>query len=195
MKFSYSIHVRCADPEGQKCPELWRKDGSWNARHGSAGYACRIPTSGGTRLVKRFGYASKAEAKAAAEIVGRMLDLGTDDATRTRIGDMIASAKRGAPLPALEDVRRRLGLGLDPGQPSDTMAEWLTTWLASRRKIRPSVERSYRQHIDNWLIPHLGHIQLERLNAGHIAGLFATIDRYNTRDRAPACRRQGTDCD
>jgi hypothetical protein len=42
------------------------------------------------------------------------------------------------------------------------------------------VERSYRQHIDNWLIPHLGHIQLERLNAGHIAGLFATIDRYNT---------------
>jgi integrase len=179
MRFSYSTHVRCACPQGQKCPELWRKDGSWNARHGSAGFACRIPTSGGTKLVKRFGYASKAEAKAAAEIVGRMLDLGTDDATRARIGDMIVSAKRGAPLPALEDVRRRLGLGLDPGQPSDTVAEWLNIWLASRRKIRPSVERSYRQHIDNWLTPHLGHLQLERLNAGHIAELFATIDRYN----------------
>jgi hypothetical protein len=26
----------------------------------------------------------------------------------------------------------------------------------SRRAIRPAVERSYRQHIDNWLVPHLG---------------------------------------
>jgi hypothetical protein len=90
---------------------------------------------------------------------------------------MIAATKRGQPLPAVEDVRRRLGL--DPGLPGDTVGEWLSTWLASRRKIRQSVERSYRQHIETWLIPHLGDIQLERLNAGHIAGLFATIDRFN----------------
>ena len=174
----YSIHVRC--PDGQSCPDLWRKDGSWNSRHGSAGFAIRIPTSGGTRLVKRFGYPSKAEAKDAAEHVRELIGLaGADGATRARIGDMIASAKRGQPLPAVDDVRRRLGLGLDPGLPGDTVGEWLATWLASRRKIRPSVERSYRQHIENWLIPQLGHIQLERLNAGHIAGLFTTIDRYN----------------
>jgi Phage integrase, N-terminal SAM-like domain len=92
---------------------------------------------------------------------------------------MIAAAKRGQPLPAAEDVRRRLGLGLDPGLPGDTVGEWLTTWLASRRKIRPSVARSYQQHIENWLVPHLGDIQLEKLNAGHIAGLFATIDAFN----------------
>jgi integrase len=180
VKYSYSIHVRCACPAGQKCPDLWRKDRSWNPRHGSTGYACRIPTSTGTRLVKRFGYTSKAEAEAAAVAVGKLLDLaGADNATRGRIGDMIAAAKRGAELPAAEDVRRRLGLGLDPGQPDVTVGEWLATWLAGRRKIRPSVARSYAQHIENWLRPHLGHLPLERLNADHISGLFATIDRFN----------------
>lgn len=179
MKYSYSIHVRCACPKGQRCVELWRKDGSWNSRHGSAGYACRVPTSTGTRLLKRFGYASKAEAKDAADHVGRLLDLGTDDATRTRIGDMIAAAKRGAGLPAVDDVRRRLGLELDPGQQGVMVADWLQTWLASRRRIRASMTRSYQQHIDNWLVPHLGQLPLERLNADHISGLFATIDRFN----------------
>jgi integrase len=174
----YSIHERC--PHGQQCPHLHRKDGSWNSRHGSAGFAARIPTSAGTKAVKRYGYPSKAEAKAAAEQAGKLLDLaGADEATRNKIGDMVMAVKRGGPLPALEDVRRRLGLGLDPGQPGVTVGEWLETWLASRRKIRPSVARSYQQHINNWLVPHLGHLPLERLNAGHVAGLFATIDRFN----------------
>ena len=75
-----------------------------------AGYAIRIPTSTGTRLVKKLGYTSKAEAEAAAVQVGRLLDLAQDDATRATIGDMIVAARRGA-LPAIEDVRRRLGLG------------------------------------------------------------------------------------
>jgi hypothetical protein len=179
VKYSYSIHVRCACPEGKRCVELWRKDGSWNSRHGSAGYACRIPTSTGTRLLKRFGYASKTEAKDAADHVGRLLGLGADDATRTRIGDMIAAVKRGADLLVVDDVRRRLGLGLDPGQQGVTVAGWLQTWLGSRRRIRASVTRSYQQHIDNWLVPHLGHLPLEQLNADHISSLFATIDRFN----------------
>ena len=69
----YSVHVRCActgkdgRPLGQACPQLWRRDGAWNSRHGSAGFACRIPASGGTRLLKRFGYTSKAEAESAAQ--------------------------------------------------------------------------------------------------------------------------------
>jgi integrase len=182
----YSTHVRCActgedgKALGQACPRLWRKDGSWNSRHGSSGFAVRIPTSEGMKLIKRFGYASGAATHTAARHVTELLDLaGADGTTRGRIGDMIAATKRGQPLPAVEDVRRRLGLGLDPGQPGDTVGEWLSTWLASRRKIRPSVARSYQQHIENWLAPHLGHLPLERLNAGHIAALFATIDNFN----------------
>ena len=95
----YSTHVLCAcrgpdgKPLGQKCPDLWRKDGSWNPRHGSAGWAARIPTSAGTKATKRYGYASKAGAAAAAAAVGELLDLAADGATRARIGDMIASAR------------------------------------------------------------------------------------------------------
>jgi integrase len=180
MRFTYSIHVRCACPEGQACAKLWRKDSSWNARHGSAGFACRIPTSGGTKLVKRFGYGSKAEATAAAEAVGMLLGLGTDEATRDSIGDMIMAAKRGIELPALEDVRRRLGLGLDPGQSGVTTGEWLNTWLAGKRRTRrPSAIRSYEMHIRVWLVPAIGHIPLERLNAAHVEEVFARIEKFN----------------
>jgi len=77
------------------------------------------------------------EAEAAAGYAGKLLDLaGGDVITRARIGDMIAAAKRGIPLPAAEDVARRLGLGLDPSAPGITVAEWLDTWLAGKRRTR-----------------------------------------------------------
>jgi integrase len=184
---NYSIHVRCAcrgpdgKPAGQSCPQLWRADGSWNPRHGSAGFACRVPTTAGTRLLRRFGYPSKAGTKSAAETVGKLISLGSDEATRQRIGDMIMAAKRGAPLPAMEDVRRCLGLGLDPSSPGLSTGEWLDSWLAGKRRTRrASAVVSYEMHCRVWLKPQLGHIPLERLNTGHIEGLFATIERFNT---------------
>ena len=118
MNWNYSVHVRCGctgtdgKPLGQSCLALWRegKDGTpitgkdgkavWaGSRHGTAGWAGRVPTSAGTKLVKRFGYPTKAAADEAGRHEGKLLGLATDDATRKRIGDMIASAKRGAPLP------------------------------------------------------------------------------------------------
>jgi hypothetical protein len=56
-----------------------------------------------------------------------LLCLATDDTGRARIGDLIQAARRSAPLPAVEDVRRWLGLGLDPGQPGTTVSGWLDT--------------------------------------------------------------------
>jgi hypothetical protein len=147
MKFSYSIHVLCSCRLGQKCPDLWRKDGSWKSRHGSAGWAARIPTTEGTKAVKRYGYESKKNAEQAAQHVGKLLDLAPDEVTRARIGDLITGTKRGAPLPAVEDVRRRLGLGLDPGQPGVTVGQWLDGWLASKaRTRRASTVRMYDSH-------------------------------------------------
>src|SRR5690349_18497864 len=109
----YSVYVKCA--HGSRCQDLYRADGkTWNPRHWSAGFATRIPSTGGTRQLHRFGYASKAEAKAAAEHVGKLLALASDEATRASIGDLIAAVKRGAGLPSAEDVRRRLMLGQDP---------------------------------------------------------------------------------
>jgi hypothetical protein len=119
----------------------------------------------------------KAAAREAGEAVGGLLALaGTDAVLRAQVGDMIRAAGKGA-LPDAATVARRIGLGLSPGQPGMTVAEWLRAWLASRRTIRPSTLRSYRQHVNTWLIPHLGHLQLERLTAAHISAMFAAIDR------------------
>jgi integrase len=89
---------------------------------------------------------------------------------------MIAAAKRGQPLPALDDVRRRLGLGLDPGQPGITAGEWLDTWLAGKQRTRRlSTVRSYEMHSRLYIRPVIGSLPLERLNPGHVEDVLAAV--------------------
>jgi hypothetical protein len=181
----YSVHCVCGcrgpdgKPLGQKCPQLWRKDGSWNSRHGSTGWASRIATSGGVKAVKRYGYPSKAAAETAAKAAGELLDLAADDATRARIGDLIAAAKRGAPLPDKVAVARRLGLGLDPGTPGATFAEAWAAWLAGKKRLRQSARERLEQIGQHWLTPVLADVPVERLNGAHVAEVFARIERIN----------------
>ncbi len=89
---------------------------------------------------------------------------------------MIMASKRGAQLPAVADVRRRLGLNQDPGAPGVTVAEHLDAWLAGKQRTkRASTVRGYEMHIRVHIKPALGHLPLERLNAGHIEDLLASI--------------------
>jgi integrase len=187
MTWKFSDHVRCycKGPDGNllglDCPQLWRKDGSWNTRHGAAGFAGRLPTSSGVKQFKRFGYSSRKLAQDAVRHVGKLLELARTEADRALIGDMVWSVKRGARLPTVEDVQRRLGLGQDPAQEGMTVAAWLDTWLAGKRRTkRESTCRGYEMHIRTWLKPQVGHLPSERLNAGHIEELFTTIRRFNT---------------
>jgi integrase-like protein len=93
---------------------------------------------------------------------------------------MVRAVRQGAPLPSVEEVQRRLGLGLDPAKEGLTTGEWLDTWLGGKlRTKRESTCRGYEMHIRTWLKPQLGHLSLERLNAGHIEELFATIRKVN----------------
>lgn len=181
MRFTYSTHVICSCGQGQKCPKLWRRDGSWNSRHGSAGYACRIPTSAGVKPLKRYGFTSKTAAEETARAVGDLLALaGDDDATRERIGDVIASAtRRGGQLPALDDVRRRLGLHQDPGAPGVTFSQAWTAWLAGKKRLRRSARERLDQIGEHWLLPVLADVALERLNGGHCAAVFERVERIN----------------
>jgi len=177
MRFTYSIHTRCPCPAGQKCPKLWRKDGSWNSRHGSAGYACRVPTSAGARAIKRYGFGSKAEAEAAAKAVGELLDLaGADGTARAKIGDLIIKIKRGGALPEKADVARRLGLNQDPASAGITFGEAWPAWLAGKKKLRLSAKVRLTEIGRNWLLPVLAEVPLERLNGGHVAMVFDRIE-------------------
>ena len=141
----------------------------------------------GDRPLQRFGYPSRKAAQDTAQHVGELLDLAVTQTDRERIGDMLKAAKNGAPLPTVEDMKRRLGLGLDPAQEGLAVAKWLDTWLtAKRRTKRESTCRGYEMHIRTWLKPQLGHLPPERLNAGHIEELFAAIRRVNAE---VACQR------
>jgi len=66
-----------------------RSCGAWTGT-GTAGTgrpgAARIPTSEGTRLVKRFGYGSKAETETAAPASAELLGLAADDLPEMRYG-------------------------------------------------------------------------------------------------------------
>jgi hypothetical protein len=88
----------------------------------------------------------------------------------------IHATARGGQLPAVEDVRRRLGLGLDPAQPGVTVAAWLDSWLAGKRRTkRASTVRGYESHIRVHINPVIGDLPLERLNVGHVEAVLAAV--------------------
>lgn len=68
-----------------------------------------------------------------------------------------------------------------------TLGEFLDTWLAdkvARGGLRPTTERSYRQHIRDHLKPHLGHLRLRDLRPSHVAAMLRTLGKGQP-DRAP----------
>jgi integrase len=80
----------------------------------------------------------------------------------------------------------RGGFDLDRSQ---TVADWLEEWLGGKRQLRATTRRSYRQHLDDYLIPLLGQYKLQQLRAAHINSMIdamlAGIDRPKT-DKRPA---------
>jgi hypothetical protein len=167
-----SVFKRC--PHGKTCPDLGKR------RHGSWFWAVRVPTTAGRQLVRRGGFELQRDADAALRAVAELLALDADLGLRERIGDMIVSATlRGGPLPDVAAVRRRLGAGLDPQAPEVTTGQWARSWLAGKGRLKPSVARSYRQHIEHYVVPLLGEVPLSRLRAEHIADMFERITEWN----------------
>ncbi|HSR82682.1 MAG TPA: site-specific integrase [Streptosporangiaceae bacterium] len=150
-----------------------------------------MPTSKGTRLIKKLGYASKARADAAGVQTGRLLGLASDEPTRQKIGDMIAGTKGGADLPAVDDVRRRLGLGQAPDTPGITVADFFGGWLEGKQRARrASTYRSYEMHWRVHISPVISHLPLERLNFGHVEEVLAKVPgSAGTRHRVLATLR------
>ena len=190
-KWSTPKRCNCKDADGKElgrtCPKLSGR------HHGTVGYTTRIPTTGGVRELRRFGFATKSEADKAAGQVWDLIKLGGADAgTQQGIGDLIFKATaRGGQLPSVEDVRRRLGLGLDPAQPGVTVAAWLDSWLAGKRRTkRASTVRGYESHIRVHINPVIGDLPLERLNVGHLEAVLAAVPgSAGTRHRVLATLR------
>jgi integrase len=68
-----------------------------------------------------------------------------------------------------------------------TVARWLRFWLSTRTSIRPSTLRSYAEHVDNHLIPHVGSVRLGELTGRQVAAMFTTLaTAQNKRGRLPS---------
>ena len=171
----------CTDPAtgkrfGARCPDLEKR------RHGTWCYEIRVDVTGRDgRNLKRGGFARESDASAALDKVRDLVKLaGDDERGRRKIGDMIfEKSARGGELPAVDDVRRRLGLRRENLSSSQTFEESWPAWLAGKKKLRPSAAKRLGELGDHWLIPVLGDIPYDRITGEHCAMIFERVELFN----------------
>lgn len=74
-----------------------------------------------------------------------------------------------------------------------TVGEFLESWFDGKVGLRSSTRRSYRQHLDDHLLPLLGHVRLRDLSPDDVEHAYATIragNRARTRPIGPATMRR-----
>jgi len=103
--------------------------------------------------------------------------LGTDPATGKR--KMATTTVRGSRKDAEKELRRLLR-SLDTGEHVDptriTVQEWLGTWLdAVRVEVSPKSHERYGEIVSHYLAPALGKLQLAKLAAVHITGVYNAL--------------------
>jgi integrase len=170
----------CTDPVtgkqlGAKCPDLGKR------RHGTWAFKVRVDTATGTRRLNRSSFARESDA---ADVLDQVQDLiklaGDDQRARQKIGDLIfEKSARGGELPALEDVRRRLGLRRENLGASDPFGTSWRAWLAGKKKLRPSSAKRLGEVGDHWLLPVLEDIPYDRITGEHCAMVFERIEMFN----------------
>ena len=90
----------------------------------------------------------------------------------------------------LERVSRRVQHGIPT---KETVGDFLESWLAGKVALRSSTRRSYRQHLDDHLLPLLGHLRLYELAPEDVERAYAAIrigNRARTRPIGPATLRR-----
>lgn len=179
MRGSVRRYCLCKDADGKlleaSCPKLR------STKHGEWRYRDRLLTSGGRRQLQRLGFPTMTAGEKFQKAVHQLVDLAAaDERVEARIGDLIFErTKRGGQLPEVEEIRRRLGAGLDVSAPSQTVLQFGESWLAGKRKLKPSARRLYDQHLGHYIFPILGDIPVARLRVEQIVGMFDTIEEWN----------------
>ncbi|MFI5984300.1 tyrosine recombinase XerC [Streptomyces sp. NPDC051555] len=181
MKGSTHRRCYCRDPKtgkplGKTCPKLSSR------RHGSYSVRQELPPreDGTRRSFNRAGYESLKAAQADLDHVRALLGIPAADdpesvASVAALLEQVADEK--APLPDVEETRRRLRAGTSL-LGSITVGEWLDRWLASK-KTRKTTTNGYASHIRVHLRPRIGHLRLDRLNVAHLVEMFDALADAN----------------
>lgn len=170
---------------GASCPDLRRSDGTWNPGHGTWFFHLELERRPGSKRanIRSGGHATREAAEKAMRAAADLLALAAkaDDPEQAVdcIAAMIRTAlKTGTALPDLDEARKRIvtGQSIDV---TTTVGQWLRQWLQSKKHVlRPTTHLLYRQHIEHYLIPLLGHHRLDRLRVHHAqAAMDQIIER------------------
>ncbi|MFC3454352.1 tyrosine-type recombinase/integrase [Amycolatopsis speibonae] len=197
QNFSGSTYKRCTckhpgtgKPLGSACPKLKRRNGAWSSDHGSWYYQAELParTDGTRRTRRRGGYESQTDAQAELDKMASLVETAEPygAAAIAAVGDVIDKhLKTNEPLPSSRTLGARLDAGSADAGEIPTVAEWLTTWYARRKKkLRGTTQLSYSSHLRLWLIPHLGHYRIDELTVVHISRMFDAMAERNDAIRA-----------
>ncbi|WP_030886605.1 tyrosine-type recombinase/integrase [Streptomyces sp. NRRL F-5053] len=172
----------CRNPEtgknyGKSCPKLKnRRHGTWSIRH-----ELTNRPDGTRREFRRSGFESSNDAKEEINKVRALLAIPDEDdpAGHEAISNMLEEcAKKKEPLPDYEETRRRLAAG-QALNPKMTVAEWLDTWLAGKKRLRKGGQSRYETDIRVHLKPHLGEVRLDKLSVPHLDRMFDAINEKN----------------
>ncbi|MFG2670527.1 site-specific integrase [Streptomyces sp. NPDC048445] len=182
MKGSTYRRCYCRDADGKvlgkACPQLSSR------RHGVYAVRQELPARGdGTRRsFSRSGYGTAKEAQEALDQVRALLALpdGDDADGQVAIGDLLetVSKDKKAPLPELDDVRRRYSTGQSLSSKT-TVGDWLDEWMSGKRG-RPTAISRDEINVRKHLKPRIGHHRLDRLRVAHLSEMFQAIADANT---------------
>ena len=94
---------------------------------------------------------------------------------------------------ALSESLTASGSGMSTYDGGQRLADWLDQWLEEKiaAGLRVTTARSYRMHIDRYLIPQIGDLRLRDVRPGHVQDLLATLGRpRDGRQLSPASVRR-----
>lgn len=181
MKGSTYRRCYCRDtasgkPLGKACPQLSsRKHGTYSIRQ-------ELPPreDGGRRSFNRAGYTTAKAAQADLDHVRQLLDIPDSDDTQglAVIAAMLeAVAESKAPLPEIDDTRRRYNTGQELTG-GTTVGDWLDTWISGKHGRQSAIARDesiVRVHLK----PRIGSLRLDRLRVPHLTSMFEDIAAGN----------------
>jgi integrase len=119
--------------------------------------------------------------------------IGTSGAPRARRQTSRAGfPTRDAAEAALAELLDGVNKGTAAHDDGQTVEAFLHSWLLDRRRdgLRMTTARSYRQHIDDYLVPHLGRIRLRDLRPGHVSAMLAAMQAGRDKPLSPATVRR-----
>lgn len=102
-----------------------------------------------------------------------VIDLGLDGRGRRRQETKSGYPTKAAAAAALRELRETLDGGVHVTD--TTVGEYLDRWLQGKHKLRPSTRAAYEAHVETYIKPHLGHVELLQLRAHHLDRCYAAI--------------------